>query len=146
MRADLAALFAPYALPAATLEDVTAHLASSPQLLAFLLCFHHTLAEPAASRALTSALTIAGAYFVGGLLPLLPYFFVATVSEGLWVSSVVMAGALFAFGYAKTGVVVGWRGRVREGVVGGGEMVVVGGAAAGAAMGLVRLFSEVGGL
>jgi vacuolar iron transporter family protein len=101
--------------------------------------FEHCLAPPSPTRALTSALTIATAYFLGGLLPLLPYFFVGEgeVERALWVSVAVMAGALFGFGWVKTGV-VGGRGWQR--VRGGGEMVVVGGVAAGAAMGLVRAF------
>lgn len=62
-------------------------------------------------------------------------------------SIAVMAVALFAFGYVKTCVVEGWEGRdkVQAGVGGGVQMVVVGGAAAGAAMGLVYLFNGLGG-
>lgn len=75
------------------------------------------------------------------MLPLSPYFFVDSVMKALYISVAVMVVALFVFGYGKTCVVVGWRGRVREGMWGGGQMVVVGGAAAGAAMGLVRVFN-----
>ena len=51
-----------------------------------------------------------------------------------------MAIALFAFGWVKTGVVKGWRGRqnILGGLKGAVEMVIVGGIAAGAAVGLVR--------
>lgn len=51
-----------------------------------------------------------------------------------------MGIALAVFGYVKTGVVRGWMGRgdVWAGVRGGAQMVVVGGVAAGCAMGLVR--------
>jgi len=110
--------------------------------------FQHCESEPASSRAFTSALTIAMAYFMGGLLPLIPYFFVGSeqVFEGLYISIGVMVLALFAFGYVKTCVVVGWEGGrcIRAGCFGGVQMVVVGSAAAGAAMGLVRLFNEEG--
>jgi len=138
---ELASVFDRYDLPPATLDDLTSHLAESPHLVDFLVRFQACLEEPASSRALTSALTIAGAYFVGGLLPLSPYFFVEGVLEALYISVAVMVLALFVFGYGKTCVVVGWTGRVRDGAWGGVQMVVVGGAAAAAAMGLVRLFN-----
>jgi vacuolar iron transporter family protein len=106
--------------------------------------FSHTLPEPASSRALTCALTIALGYFIGGFVPLVPYFFVAPnhVFEGLVWSIGIMVAALFGFGYVKTCVNTGWRGWGNSwaGVKGGGQMVVVGGVAAGAAMGLVKAF------
>ena len=106
--------------------------------------FQHTLPEPAGSRAMTCALTIAMGYFLGGLTPLLPYFFVAKtqVTVALCWSIGVMIVALFMFGYIKTCFVTGWRGRknVAHGLMGGGQMVVVGSAAAGAAMGVVKAF------
>lgn len=51
-----------------------------------------------------------------------------------------MAFALFAFGWTKTGVVVGWRGRanVLAGLKGALQMTMIGGVAAGASVGLVR--------
>lgn len=107
--------------------------------------FHHCALEPPTNRAFTSALTIALGYFIGGFIPLLPYFFAADVLSGLYVSVAVMALALFAFGYGKTCVVAGWTGsrRVWQAVCGGLQMVVVGGVAAGAAMGLVMAFNTL---
>lgn len=106
--------------------------------------FHHTLPEPSGSRAVTCALTIALGYFIGGFIPLVPYFFVGpgdAFSALKW-SIAVMAVALFVFGYGKTCFVTGWKGKenVRGGAFGGVQMVLVGGVAAGAAMGLVKLF------
>ncbi|TVY57780.1 Protein CCC1 [Lachnellula cervina] len=145
---DLTTVFEPYDLPRETLTNLTSHLAASPKLVDFVMQFQHCESEPASSRALTSALTIALAYFFGGLLPLTPYFFVGPeqVFEGLYISIGVMVLALFAFGYVKTCVVVGWEGgrAIRQGCFGGVQMVVVGSAAAGAAMGLVRLFNDGG--
>lgn len=143
--ADIEEVFEPYDLPKHTMEDLTRHLAESPRLVDFVMQFQHCAEEPASSRALTSAITIALAYFLGGLLPLIPYFFVGAsqVYEGLYISIGVMVIALFVFGYVKTCVVVGWEGgrNIRGGCYGGVQMVVVGSAAAGAAMGLVRLFN-----
>jgi hypothetical protein len=39
----------------------------------FIMRFELGLEEPDPKRALTSALTIAGSYVAGGLIPLLPY-------------------------------------------------------------------------
>lgn len=84
-------------------------------------------------------------YFLGGFIPLVPYFFALDVLSGLYISVGVMALALFAFGYGKTCVVAGWSGprQVWQGVCGGLQMVVVGGVAAGAAMGLVMAFNTL---
>jgi VIT1/CCC1 family predicted Fe2+/Mn2+ transporter len=141
---DIAEVFEPYHLPKNTLEDLTRHLAESPRLVDFVMQFQHCEEEPAANRALESAATIALGYFVGGLLPLLPYFFVHSVYTGLYFSIAVMFIALFLFGYGKTCVVVGWTGgkNIREAYYGGVQMVIVGSVAAGASMGLVRLFSH----
>lgn len=140
-------VFAPFAVPEKTLNDLTAHLSASPRLVDFVMQFQHGEQEPASSRALTSALTIALGYFLGGMLPLAPYFFVGEedLFLGLYVSVGVMAVALFAFGYAKTCIVSGWKGSrcVWQGCSGGLQMVVVGGAAAGAAMGLVKAFDSI---
>jgi VIT1/CCC1 family predicted Fe2+/Mn2+ transporter len=139
-------VFVPYDLPPDLLTSVSSHLSTSPKLIDFLMRFQHCAEPPSSSRALTSALTIALAYFLGGLLPLIPYFCVGSgegkLMEGLYISVGVMVVALFVFGYVKTGVVVGWEGGrvVRRSVFGGMQMVVVGGAAAGAAMGLVKAF------
>ncbi|KAB5542986.1 integral membrane protein DUF125 [Coniochaeta sp. 2T2.1] len=151
---SIKSVFEPYGLPPHLLHDLTTHLVSSPSggpetTVDFLTRFAHCAEEPSSSRALTSATTIALAYFLGGLVPLLPYFCVGPeeVMLGLWISVAVMAVALFGFGYVKTCVVTGWEGRraVRMGLLGGAQMVVVGGAAAGAAMGLVMLFDRLGG-
>jgi len=141
---DITEVFQPYNVPKQTLDDLTTHLSTSPRLVDFVMQFQHCEEEPASSRALTSAITIALAYFLGGLLPLIPYFCVNEVYTGLYISIGVMVLALFTFGYVKTCVVVGWNGgkNIRAGCFGGVQMVVVGSAAAGAAMGLVRLFNH----
>jgi VIT1/CCC1 family predicted Fe2+/Mn2+ transporter len=136
-----------YEFPESTMGDITECLAKSPKLLEFLMRFCTDVPEPSSNRALQSAFTIALGYFLGGLLPLLPYFFLSTIREALYVSIGVMGVALAMFGYVKTCVVVGWEGgdKVREGLQGAVQMVVVGGCAAGAAMGLVYAFNAMGG-
>lgn len=137
-------VFEPYELPSELVSQLTQHLSNSPMLPSFLMNFHHTLPKPSESRAVICALTIALGYFVGGFVPLLPYFFVGPHDAfvALRWSIITMVIALFIFGYGKTCFVSGWRGRrnIRKGVVGGLQMVLVGGLAAGSAMGLVKGF------
>jgi VIT1/CCC1 family predicted Fe2+/Mn2+ transporter len=141
---DITEVFEPYNLPKSTLSDLTSHLADSPKLVDFVMQFQHCAEAPAASRAFTSALTIALGYFFGGLLPLIPYFCVDRVYTGLYISIGVMVFALFVFGYVKTCIVIGWQGgrNLRHGCYGGLQMVIIGSFAAGAAMGLVRAFNH----
>ena len=125
---------------------VTEHIkASAPMFKDFLLRNHFQAAEPDTSRPYLSALTLGISYFVGGFIPLIPYFIVDrnNVLAGLWWSIGLMAIVLLLFGYAKTGVVRGWTGRdnVQACTVGAGQMLVVGVIAAGAAVSLVRLIN-----
>ncbi|KAJ5188833.1 hypothetical protein N7491_005154 [Penicillium cf. griseofulvum] len=137
-------IFEPYELPSELVAQLKNHLSASPMLPSFLMNFHHTLPEPSGSRAIICALTIAMGYFIGGFIPLIPYFFVGPHEAFIalrW-SIATMVIALFIFGYVKTCFVSGWRGRrnVRKGLIGGIQMVLVGGIAAGSAMGLVKGF------
>lgn len=134
--------FAPYGLSDVAIEDITRDLhASQDRLCEFLLTFHHRETEPDCNQAWISAITLALGYFIGGFIPLIPYFIVSQVMVALYWSICVMAITLLVFGYVKTCVVRGWSGRdnVLAGVRGGVQMCCVGGVAAGAAIGLVRL-------
>ena len=66
-----------------------------------MMRFELGLEEPDPRRALRSALTIAGAYIAGGLIPLAPYMAVSSTRDGLLLSIVVTVSALFVFGYIK---------------------------------------------
>ncbi|KAK6594153.1 vacuolar iron transporter [Botrytis cinerea] len=85
---DLMEEYEPYEFPKEVITGQSTHLAQMhPELLTdYIMQFQHCEEEPATSRAFTSALTISMGYFLGGLLPLLPYLFVATVAEGLYIS------------------------------------------------------------
>jgi VIT1/CCC1 family predicted Fe2+/Mn2+ transporter len=135
--------FDPYGLPDATIAAANHDLHEKPsKLSSFLMTFHHELAAPSSSRAYVSALTLALGYFAGGFIPLIPYFCVKRheVFVALYWSIGIMAITLLVFGYVKTGIVRGWSGKenIVASVKGGVEMLVVGGIAAGAAIGLVR--------
>ncbi|KAJ5221776.1 uncharacterized protein N7469_010663 [Penicillium citrinum] len=139
--------FAPYGLSSTAIEDITRDLhASQDRLLEFLLAFHHRESEPDCNQAWISAITLALGYFVGGFIPLIPYFIVSQVITALYWSIGVMAITLFVFGYIKTVVVRGWRGsdNITAAIWGGVQMCFVGGVAAGAAIGLVQLIDTSG--
>jgi len=101
----------------------------------FMMRFELGLEEPDPKRAVRSALTIAGAYIFGGLIPLAPYMASASVHTGLQVSIAITLLALYAFGAVKghyTGISP-WRG--------GMQTTVTGGLAAAAAFFIARLIS-----
>jgi vacuolar iron transporter family protein len=68
----------------------------------FMMKFELGLEKPNPNRARNSALTIGLAYFVGGLLPLMAYFFTSTPHKGLFVSAIITTFCLFIFGYFKS--------------------------------------------
>jgi VIT1/CCC1 family predicted Fe2+/Mn2+ transporter len=117
--------------------DVTAPLVNAlkarPKAWAdFMMRFELGLEEPDPSRALRSALTIAGAYVVGGLVPLLPYMLQRDVGAALPWSIAVTALALACFGYMK-GRFTGAHA-IRSAI----QTTVIGGLAAAAAFGIAR--------
>src|SRR5215467_4088989 len=99
----------------------------------FMMRFELGLEKPDPSRALKSALTIAGAYIAGGLVPLGPYFFSRTTSEALLYSVGFTLSALLVFGFVK-GRFTGTR-PVRSAL----QTALIGSAAAGAAFAIARL-------
>lgn len=107
-------------------------------LTAFLLKFGEGLEEVPRSRLYISALTIGLSYFIGGLIPLIPYMATSTAEMGLMVSSIVTGIVLFIFGGFKT-YFTGATGGLYGYIYGATSTMVVGGLAAGAAFGLVKL-------
>jgi VIT1/CCC1 family predicted Fe2+/Mn2+ transporter len=67
----------------------------------FMMRFELGLEKPDPRRALTSALTIGGAYAAGGFIPLAPYMMLASASAALNTSVVVTLLALGVFGWIK---------------------------------------------
>jgi len=98
----------------------------------FMMRFELGLEKPDPGRALTSALTIAGAYVAGGFIPLAPYLVSSSARSALGFSVVVTLVALFAFGYVK-GRFTGAR-PVRSAL----QTALIGGLAAAAAFAIAR--------
>jgi len=101
----------------------------------FMMRFELGLEKPDPKRALRSALTIAGAYIVGGCIPLGPYIVSPKASTALVASVAITLMALATFGYVKghfTGAPP-WRTAM--------QTVLIGGVAAGVAFVIARAIS-----
>ena len=136
-RAEVRQILREQGLDPALTETVTAALTRDPdRWVDFMMRFELGLEEPEAGRALKSAFTIGGAYVVGGLIPLAPYFLLDTVSRALPVSIALTLAALLIFGGVKgqlTGVAP-----VRSAL----QTAIVGSLAAAAAFAIARLVSR----
>ncbi|XP_059655313.1 vacuolar iron transporter 1 [Cornus florida] len=100
--AEVAEILAQYGVEPHEYRPVVNALRKNPQAwLDFMMKFELGLEKPDPRRALQSALTIAIAYIVGGLVPLFPYMFIPVASKAVIASIVVTLGALLIFGYAK---------------------------------------------
>jgi vacuolar iron transporter family protein len=99
----------------------------------FMMRFELGLEKPDPKRALSSALTIAGAYVAGGMIPLAPYIFSDTISRALMLSIVLTLIALLVFGFVK-GHFTGTR-PVRSAL----QTAFIGSVAAGAAFAIARM-------
>src|SRR5262249_55943823 len=98
----------------------------------FMMRFELGLERPDPARALWSALTIGGAYALGGFIPLLPYMLLTQALTALVVASAVTIVALAVFGYVK-GLFPGMP-PARSAI----QTVLIGGLAAGAAFLIAR--------
>jgi VIT1/CCC1 family predicted Fe2+/Mn2+ transporter len=99
----------------------------------FMMRFELGLEKPDPRRAVISALTIAGAYVAGGLVPLSPYILSHTSAPALLFSVVLTLAALLIFGFVK-GRFTGTK-PLRSAL----QTALIGSVAAGAAFGIARL-------
>jgi VIT1/CCC1 family predicted Fe2+/Mn2+ transporter len=81
----------------------------------------------------TSAFTIGFGYFIGGLIPLIPYFFTNSAEVALLWSAVITGIILLLFGAFRTHISGGADAGVGAYIKGALNMFLVGGAAAGSA-------------
>jgi VIT1/CCC1 family predicted Fe2+/Mn2+ transporter len=101
-RTEVEGILGDYGIPVADRAGVVDALAARPaQWVDFMMRFELGLEKPDPKRALTSALTIAGAYITGGLIPLSPYIALGSARTALVVSVIVTLLALFLFGGVK---------------------------------------------
>lgn len=129
-------VFKSYGLTAEECTTVVESLRRRPKdWVTFMMRFELGLEQPDPGRAWKSALTIAGAYIVGGIIPLSAYLFLSSAQSALKLSVIVTLIALALFGAIKgkvTGVPV---------VRGALQTTFIGGLAAAAAFGIARMIS-----
>jgi len=122
-----------YGLKPDQVDPILTHFKANPKVwVDWMMRFELNLDEPHPSRAITSAITIAVSYIVGGMVPLTPYILVPTPAVALQYSAIATMVALFAFGYMK-GTFTGtqpWRSAFRT--------TLIGGVAAAAAFGIAK--------
>ena len=95
-------VFLNFGLTSSEAEPVVEALSRRPEAwVDFMMRFELGLERPEPGRALQSALTIAGAYIAGGVVPLIPYMFVPHARSALWVSALITLLALLVFGFVK---------------------------------------------
>ncbi|SMR50702.1 unnamed protein product [Zymoseptoria tritici ST99CH_3D1] len=101
----------------------------------FMMDFSLQLSKPDAKMACIEGLVMGISYFLGGLLPMIPYFAMHTVNHALFTSIGITVVILIAFGYVKARVTgttqrdAGWSAV---------QTLVVGAVAAGVSYGIVR--------
>jgi VIT1/CCC1 family predicted Fe2+/Mn2+ transporter len=134
--AEITEIFAHYGITEEESAPVVNALRRRPQAwVDFMMRFELGLERPNPRRALVSALTIGGAYVLGGLIPLVPYMTLRDTTPALVVSAVLTLVALALFGFVKgrfTGLAP-----IRSAA----QTVLVGSLAAAAAFVLARLLS-----
>ncbi|KAG7289847.1 hypothetical protein NEMBOFW57_006224 [Staphylotrichum longicolle] len=105
------------------------------QWVCFLMNFEHRLEKPNVSRAWISAATMGVSYFLGGLVPMIPYFAMTDASSALFVSIGITVAILLAFGYIKSWITAKSN---RSGVWGAFQTLLIGALAAATSYGIVR--------
>lgn len=134
---EVAEVFEEYGLTKEQTKPLVEALRRQPKKwIDFMMRFELGLERPDPKRALTSALTIGGAYVAGGIIPLAPYIVTTNASLALLFSVTVTLLALLVFGFIK-GRFTGTR-PVRSAL----QTALIGSAAAGAAFMIARLISE----
>ncbi|PWY99877.1 DUF125-domain-containing protein [Testicularia cyperi] len=107
-------------------------------LTPFLLRVGEGLEPVSTSRLYISALTIGLSYFVGGIIPLLPYMFIQQARQALTLSVIITGIILLVFGIVKQRF-TGGEGGVKGYAYGAISTLMVGGIAAGASWLIVGL-------
>ena len=131
--AEVTHILRSFGLAAEESAPIVAALRKRPEAwVDFMMRFELGLEKPDPRRALSSALTIGGAYVAGGFIPLAPYMALASALMALTVSVVVTVVALGLLGWIKgrfTGMVP-----LRSAF----QTMLIGGAAAAAAFAIAR--------
>jgi VIT1/CCC1 family predicted Fe2+/Mn2+ transporter len=108
---------------------------SPEQWVRFMMDFELRLDKPNVSRAWISAATMGISYFVGGLVPMLPYFAIRDATSALFVSIAITVAILLAFGYIKSWITLK---NNKSAIWGAFQTLLIGALAAATSYGIVR--------
>lgn len=97
--------------------------------------FKVKMEKPDPSRAWISAGVMGMAYFLGGIIPMIPYFAVRDVNTALFISIGITVVILLLFGYTKS--IITGTGQ-KSAIFSALQTLIVGALAAGASYGIVR--------
>jgi VIT1/CCC1 family predicted Fe2+/Mn2+ transporter len=130
-------ILAEYHISRAASKPVVDGLKANPEAwVAFMMKFELGLERPETSRAYVSALVMGMSYFVGGLIPMVPYLIIkGNVDKALFVSIGITVVMLLAFGYTKA-IITGTN--KRDAGWSAVQTLAVGAAAAGVSYGIVK--------
>lgn len=141
-RQEIYDILAEYQISHEAATPLVNELCKNPEMwVRFMMHFELRLECPEVSRAWLSALTMGLSYFIGGLIPMIPYFFMRRTGDALMISVAITAMILLAFGYVKTVITVHCR---KAGLWGALQTLFIGALAAGAAYGIVRALDSGG--
>lgn len=126
-RAEVQTILASYGLDPEEARRVTESLTRDrKRWIDFMMRFELGLVQPESRRAPIGALTIGGSYVIGGIVPLLPYLFLPSAHNALYVSAILTLIALCIFGAVKgalTGVPI-VRSAIQTALIGGAAAIV----------------------
>ncbi|KAG1178300.1 hypothetical protein G6F70_000145 [Rhizopus microsporus] len=135
---EIVEILEPYGLDRETIQPLIEKLKRDPQkFVDFMMKFELNLEMPDPHRSWISALTIGFSYFIGGLIPLIPYFFIDDATIGLYASIAVTSLTLLIFGYIKSRLV-----NPKGAISGAFQTLLIGAVAAGASYGIVYLLPQ----
>ncbi|KAJ1658434.1 Protein ccc1 [Dispira simplex] len=134
---EIVDIFAPYGLTREDLNPMLVRLRSDPEkFVDFMMKFELCLEKPSEYRSLVSGITIGISYFIGGIVPLVPYMIFPDTTTALLVSVAVTLLALMLFGIVKARA-IGQSGVFKS----AWQTMLIGAAAAAASYALVYLFN-----
>ena len=127
-------VFLEWGLSPAIAEEATMEIIKDDdRWVAFMMKHELGLQKPDPKRAKKSAFNIGASYIIGGMVPLIPYFFVSTSLEGLKLSAMITLVCLYIFGFFKSKMtgINPW--------IGGLKVLMIGALAAGTAFTIAKL-------
>ena len=127
-------VFLSWGLSPAIAEEATMEIIKDDdRWVEFMMKHELGLQKPDPKRAKKSAFNIGTSYIIGGMVPLVPYFFVSTSFEGLKISAMITLVCLYIFGFFKSKMtgINPW--------IGGLKVMMIGALAAGTAFTIAKL-------